>query len=171
MNDPKQRLKIDLLVHDLKGPLAVIETGITSLLNKVDQYGNLTEKQERVLKRVLRNTKTAQTLVNDTLELEQSKSGEMNLTQVSVSTLFTDVLVEVFDLANIGAFKKIRAAENLLQLKNSLSEDSMLLDIEEDLWGSSLLLDGKKVTQILRNLLINAFKYKKNQHDLHLHVG
>jgi two-component system, OmpR family, sensor kinase len=163
MNDPNQRLKIDLLVHDLKGPLAVVETGITALLNKVAQYGNLTEKQERVLKRVLRNTKTAQTLVSDTLALEQSKPGEMNLTQVSVSKLFTDVLVEVFDLANIGASKKIRAAENLLQLKNSLAEDSLVLDIEEDLWGGRLVLDGNKVKQILRNLLINAFKYKKNQ--------
>lgn len=166
MSDSNQRLKIDLLVHDLKGPLAVIETGITVLLNKVAQYGNLTEKQERVLKRALRNTNTAQAIVSDTLALKQSKPGDMNLTPVSVSDLFTDVLEEVFDIANIGASKKIRAAENLFQLKKSLSEDSLILEIEEDLWKGCLLLDGKKVKQILRNLLINAFKYKKKQISL-----
>ncbi len=163
MNDFKQRLRIDLLIHDLKGPLVVIQTGITALLNKADQYGDLTAKQVGVLKRVLRNTKTAQTLVNNTLELEQLKPGSMNLTQVSVSILFKEVLMEVFDLANIGASKKILAAENLIQLINSLVGDSLLFDIEEDLWKSSLLLDETKVKQILRNLLINAFKYKKKQ--------
>ncbi|UCF85783.1 MAG: hypothetical protein JSV50_09175, partial [Desulfobacteraceae bacterium] len=35
----RRRVKTDLLVHDLKVPLAVIEAGIVSLLKRVDKYG------------------------------------------------------------------------------------------------------------------------------------
>jgi len=60
-----RRVKTDLLIHDLKVPLAVIEAGIVSLLRRVEKYGPLTEKQEKVLVRVLRNTKVTKRLVND----------------------------------------------------------------------------------------------------------
>ena len=36
-NMGKQRLKFDLLVHDLKVPLAVIEAGATSLLQRMEK--------------------------------------------------------------------------------------------------------------------------------------
>ncbi len=63
----RNKIKIDLLVHDLKVPLAVIEAGVSTLLNRQEKYGTLTEKQEKVLLRALRNTKITQALVNDAL--------------------------------------------------------------------------------------------------------
>ena len=71
----RERIKIDLLIHDLKGPLAVVETGITSLLQRREKYGPITEKQEKALMRALRNTKVIQSLVNDILELGRSREG------------------------------------------------------------------------------------------------
>ena len=44
------RIKIDLLVHDIKSPLAVVETGISSLIRNRSKWGPLTEKQEKILK-------------------------------------------------------------------------------------------------------------------------
>jgi len=44
-----KRIKIDLLVHDIKSPLAVIETGISSLIRDRDKWGPLTERQEKIL--------------------------------------------------------------------------------------------------------------------------
>jgi hypothetical protein len=49
----RRRIKFDLLIHDLKVPLAVIEAGITALMERVEKYGPLTEKQKKVLKRAL----------------------------------------------------------------------------------------------------------------------
>ena len=46
----RKKIKIDLLIHDLKVPLAVVESGITLLLQKPEKYGPLTAKQEKVLK-------------------------------------------------------------------------------------------------------------------------
>ena len=70
-----RRIRLDLLIHDLKGPLAVIETGIISMLQRENKYGPLTDQQKKVLLRALRNTRITQTLVNDTLELGKSSEG------------------------------------------------------------------------------------------------
>ena len=74
----RKRIKIDLLIHDLKVPLAVVESGVTMLLQRPDKYGPLTRKQEKILNRILRNAKTTQVLVNDALEL--GKNLAKNLT-------------------------------------------------------------------------------------------
>jgi two-component system OmpR family sensor kinase len=53
----RDKIKLDLLIHDLKGPIAVIEAGISSLLTRPEKYGSITDKQEKVLVRTLRNAK------------------------------------------------------------------------------------------------------------------
>jgi len=74
----RKRIKTDLLIHDLKVPLAVVETGIISLLQRREKYGPITEKQEKVLARALRNTKVIQSLVNDILELGKSRKRRVS---------------------------------------------------------------------------------------------
>ena len=71
----RNRIKIDLLIHDLKVPLSVIEAGLVSMLTREEKYGPLTDKQKKVLKRVLRNTRRTITLVNDALELVRLRLG------------------------------------------------------------------------------------------------
>ena len=46
----KSEIKIELLIHDLKVPISVIDAGVKSLLNRLDVYGPLTEKQKKVIK-------------------------------------------------------------------------------------------------------------------------
>ena len=93
----KNRIKFEFLVHDLKVPLAVIETGLLSLLEREDKYGPLTEKQAKVLERVLRNTIVTRTLVNDALELGRSSAGIVNKVRFELFRLVEGVLVETFD--------------------------------------------------------------------------
>ena len=53
-------IKTEILVHDLKVPVSVIDAGAKSLLNRQDVYGPLTDKQVKVLKRIIRNTLATQ---------------------------------------------------------------------------------------------------------------
>lgn len=71
----EEKSTIDLLIHDLKNPLAVVQAGLSGLLSRQGQYGPLTPKQEKVLTRLLRNTRGAQMLVYDALEME----GDLSL--------------------------------------------------------------------------------------------
>lgn len=158
----REKISLQLFIHDLKVPLAVIEAGITSLLGKLEKYGPLTERQEKVLVRTLRNTRVIQALVNDSLELERSKQGVLNVTRIRVSDLIEEALVEIFDLVDYRASEKIKVCTDLRQLRSALEEKGLMIFIDEGLWCEELSLDEPKIKQILRNLLNNALKYRKS---------
>ena len=158
----REKIKIDLLIHDLKVPLAVVESGVTLLLQKPEKYGPLTAKQKKVLERTLRNTRVAQTLVNDALELGKSRKGIVNLTSFSLSSLFEETLTELFDLVDSNTSERIKTCSKLTELKEILAENGLVLIIDEGLWSQEVCLDEAKIRQILRNLVNNALKYRKN---------
>ena len=158
----REKISLQLFIHDLKVPLAVIEAGITSLLGKLEKYGPLTEGQEKVLVRTLRNTRVIQGLVNDSLELERSKQGVLNVSRIKVSDLIEEALVEIFDLVDYRASEKIKVCSDLRQLRSATEEKGLMIFIDEGLWREELSLDEPKIKQILRNLLNNALKYRKS---------
>jgi two-component system, OmpR family, sensor kinase len=167
-NTPKrrERIKIDLLIHDLKVPLAVIQAGLTSMLERRDKYGPLTELQEKVLTRALRNTRVTQTLVGDALELGRSREGIVNLSNFSISDVVTQTMVEVFDLADDQTAENIKKCKELEGLRQILDQKGLGLLIDESLWCQKVCLDEVKMSQILRNLLGNALKYRKKRVEL-----
>ena len=164
----KQRLKFDLLVHDLKVPLAVIEAGATSLLKRMEKYGPLTDKQIKVMNRILRNTINTKRLVNDALELGRSSEGIIHKNQFLVSDFIEESLVEIFDLTDSEAAESIKDCANLTASKQALESRGIFLEIDEGLWCRKISLDESKIKQVLRNLLNNALKYRKNRIELTL---
>ena len=158
----RKKIKIDLIIHDLKVPLAVIESGITLLLQKPEKYGLLTAKQEKVLIRTLRNARVTQMLVNDLLELGRSREGITNLTNFCLSNLFEETLIELFDLVDSDTSARIKSCFGLTELKETLAKNDLVLLVDEGLWSQEFCLDKTKIKQILRNLLNNALKFRKS---------
>ena len=157
-----KRIKIDLLVHDIKSPLAVIETGISSLIRNRSKLGPLTEKQEKILMRTLRNTKVARDLVESVMELGMAREGVFRYMNCTISGLVLSVLSEIFDLVDVDMGEKIDGCKGLFPLKDLLKEKGILISVDEGLWSQRIRLDELKVKQILRNLLNNAMKYRKS---------
>ena len=167
-----KRIKIDLLVHDIKSPLAVIETGISSLIRDRSKWGPLTEKQEKILMRTLRNTRVARDLVESVMELGMAREGVFKYMNCTVSGLVLSVLGEVFDLVDADMGEKINGCEGLSSLKDILKEKGILISVDEGLWSQRIRLDELKVKQILRNLLNNAMKYRKSLVEIEfIHEG
>lgn len=167
----KQRLKFDLLIHDLKVPLAVIEAGASSLMQRMEKYGPLTDKQIKVLKRILRNTKTTQRLVNDALELGRSSEGIINKQNFLLSDFIEDSIVEIFDLTDSEAAEKLKGCVNLTEIKETLKKRGIFLEINEELWCRQVCMDESKMKQVLRNLLSNALKYRKQRVEITVQGG
>ena len=156
------RIKIDLLIHDLKVPLAVIEAGLMAVTNRQDKYGPVTERQERVFTRALRNTKVLKALVNDALELGKSREGVINFSKFKLSNLIEQALEEIFDLNDISAYEEIKQCTKLDQVGAVLEKKGVHLFVDENIWCEEICQDHAKLKQILRNLLSNALKYRKN---------
>ncbi len=165
-NMRRERIKIDLLIHDLKVPLAVIEAGLTSMMNRREKYGPITEKQERVFKRALRNTKVLKTLVGDALELGRSGEGIVYFSKFRLADLIVETLVEILDLTDTGMSERLKTCEDLNHLKETLREKGLVLSIDEALWHQEICQDETKIRQILRNLINNALKYRKKRVEL-----
>jgi len=162
----EEKIRIELLIHDLKVPLAVIETGIMSLLNRQEKYGIIKEEQEKVLYRALRNTRLIRAIVNDALELGRSREGIIDMENFEVSNFVISTLTELFDLIDLDISDRVKECRELSTLKRILGEKNIRLLINEALWAHELFLDLGKIKQIFRNLLNNACKYHKNLIEL-----
>jgi two-component system, OmpR family, sensor kinase len=162
----RRRIKFELLIHDLKVPVAVMEAGIISLLEREDKYGPLTERQKKVLFRILRNTKVTRTLINDALEVGKSNEGIITKNYFTVSGFIEHALLEIFDLTDQETAERIKECLDLQVMKRVLSEKGIILNIDEELWLQGVSLDERKMNQVLRNLLINALKYRKKRVEL-----
>ena len=157
---PDTIIKTEILIHDLKVPISVIDAGAKSLLNRQDSYGPLTDKQIKVLKRIIRNTLTTQRLVNDVLELGRSREGVMITSDFPVSALVTSVLMEIFDFADPGVAEVIRKTQTYDELEQVVQNSGTRLSFDHKVWKTMVHLDEAKVRQILRNLVTNAFKHR-----------
>lgn len=159
-------IKTEILIHDLKVPISVIDAGAKSLLNRQESYGPLTEKQIKVLKRIIRNTLATQRLVNDVLELGRSREGVMILSDFPISSLVTGVLMEIFDFVDPDVAEVIRKARDYRELEQAIQPNNTRLSFDPAVWKAKVRLDEVKVRQILRNLAINAFKHRASVVDI-----
>ncbi|MBU1341440.1 MAG: HAMP domain-containing histidine kinase [Proteobacteria bacterium] len=159
---PDTTIKTEILIHDLKVPISVIDAGAKSLLNRQDAYGPLTDKQIKVLNRIIRNTLTTQRLVNDVLELGRSREGVMITCDFSIASLVTCVLMEVFDLSDPGVADIIRKIQTYDELEKAVLAGGVRLSFDSRIWKSVVHLDEAKVRQILRNIVTNAFKHRSS---------
>ena len=157
---PDTTIKTEILIHDLKVPISVIDAGAKSLLNRQDCYGPLTEKQIKILQRIIRNTLTTQRLVNDVMELGRSREGVMITSDFSVASLVIAVLVEIFDLSDPNIADFIRKVDSYAELEQVLNPAGVRLGFDKTMWKTMVHLDAAKVKQILRNLVTNAFKHR-----------
>jgi hypothetical protein len=68
-NEFFREIEIEFLIHELKDPISVIETGVRMLLERRERHGPLSLRQEKTLKRVLRNAQKARNMMYGLLEI------------------------------------------------------------------------------------------------------
>jgi signal transduction histidine kinase len=157
---------IDLLIHDLTGPLSIASTNINNLLNKEDRYGPLNDRQRNALKMSLRNAKKAQTFLHEMIEVYRSEEGLFRKEQCSVPQILRDSLFEALETFEPDTFEKIFTTERNEDFFQILRDNGIFVNIEGKYSTTPFIHDQKKLQQIIRNLITNALKYRKQRVDI-----
>lgn len=153
-----RELEIEFLLHELKDPLSIIETGMRSLLEKPEKYGSLSPRQEKTLQRTLRNTKKVREMLNGLLEIGRSEAGQFVCCRFQPVKMFYAVLMDVLEITDGMNFDHEAVEQEMRQICCAhgicVHVTPQVLDVEVE-------QDETKVRQILGNLIKNALRHKK----------
>lgn len=135
--------------HELRTPLSVILTLAEAVGDHV--YGELNERQQKALDRIRKSGRHLLALINDILDVSKIDSGKVQLEigPVSVHMLCEDCVQMVQDAA---------------QAKD------LTLSVKIDPSVAILYADGRRLMQILLNLLNNAIKFTPDKGSVKLVV-
>jgi signal transduction histidine kinase len=158
----KERL-FDLLIHDLTGPLSIASTSTVNLLQKADRYGPLSESQKRVLERVQRNVQKAQNLLQEMVEILRSEEGLFQKDFFLIEKTVQDSLFDALEMSTPQAVEKLCLVQSQEEFRGCLKEYGIYIEITGKYRKSPFCHDQKKIRQILRNLMGNALKYRKER--------
>lgn len=165
-------LSIPLLAHELKGPLAVIEAGVTTALERA-AAGADAARLERTLKRVLRSTRRAQALVDDLLEVGRAEAGQVDRTSFRPAPALLAAVIDAVEAMDGELADRVAAAAGgddavIAALRGggvdvSMSAEARTIVVEQD---------ERKFSLIAANLVRNALRFKNARVGIRLdHEG
>jgi len=161
-DDPEQffrEVEVEFLIHELKDPISIIETGMRTLLEKQDKFGPLSNRQEKTLKRVLRNTKKARGMIYALLETGRAESGSFEACAFKPGQVVFEVLLEVLEVMAGPVYEQIDQFDELPALVAFLETNGVKLDIRPHVAASEMLQDETKFRQVVGNLIKNALHH------------
>jgi signal transduction histidine kinase len=156
----------DLFIHDLTEPLSIVSTTTDSLLHKVDQYGPLTDHQKRLLDRVSRNIRKAKSLTQDMIEILRSEERVFEKEYFSIEKTVVESLLDVLEMSLPNAVERLSQAENQEAFRHDLKDYGIFIEITGKYCKSPFCHDQRKIQQILRNLISNAMKYRRQRMEV-----
>ena len=156
----------DLLIHDLTGPLSVASTSAASLFQRESRYGPLTDQQKRLIERILRNVRKAQTLLNEMIEISRSEEGLFQREFFPVEEVLKESLLDVLEIHDPQMVEKLSGAKSLEESRSLLENHGVFITITGKYCQSPFCHDHKKIQKILRNLFSNAMKYRRSRVDV-----
>jgi signal transduction histidine kinase len=158
-----QDMDVEFLIHELKDPVAVIETAVRMLLEKQNRYGELTPRQVKTLNRALRNSRKARSLLADLLEVGRSDAGCFQCTWFDAAATVDAVLMETLEFVDADMGEKLQHLDSPEQRQEVLAESGIRVDCSPAGRQARLCQDETKFRQILGNLVKNAFQHRREQ--------
>jgi len=158
----KERL-FDLLIHDITGPLSIVATSANSLRHKGERYGPLTDSQGRLLDRILRNAHRAQNLIQEMIEILRSEEGLFQKDYFSIENTLQESLLDVLEMTLPGDVESLYQAQDYEAFRQGLKDHGIFIEITGLYGKAPFCHDQKKIRQILRNLMSNAMKYRRER--------
>lgn len=157
---------VEFLIHELKDPIAVIETAVRMLLEKTDKYGPLTGRQQKTLDRALRNSKKARSLLADLLEVGRSDAGCFQCCHFNALDTVNAVLMETLESVDAGISERLGNAASPSAREALLVGSGIQIACSDGARRAQLCQDLAKFRQIVGNLMKNAFQHRSKRLEI-----
>ncbi len=159
-------LRVEFLVHELKDPIAVIETGARALLEKTGKYGPLTERQERTLNRILRNTRKTRQMLYELLEVGRSEAGYCACCRFQPLPVVHEVLADALETLPGRLPKGFRSRFDDPESAAVLAGIGIRLTAAPEMLEIEMQQDETKFRQIVGNLIKNGLHHRREKLDI-----
>lgn len=166
-----QELSIEFLIHELKDPIAIIETGLRALLEKPEQFGPLTARQRNTLLRSLRNTRKAWGLLNALLEIGRSEAGCFACRRFSPKVSLMQAMREALETVIGPSAEALGTFQDPERLRGLLEANRLFLRISPPAEQAEAVQDETKFLQICGNLVKNALHHRRERVEVRLEVS
>jgi two-component system OmpR family sensor kinase len=163
-----REVNIAFLVHELKDPLSIIESGAHQMLEKPDPQNPLNIRQVRTLQRVLRNSRKAREMLRELLEVGRAGAACFACQGFCPEPVVRQVLLEAVDSHGSELFDEIKILDTPAAKMACLTRNGVRLDVQQEALDIEIVQDEIKFRQIVGNLLKNALHFRRRQMIVHL---
>jgi len=158
-----REVRVEFLIHELKDPLSVIETGIRTLLERQEKYGALSPRQVRTLERTLRNSRKARSMVYDLLEVGRAQAHCIDRCRFDPDQVTYTALREVVETQSGEMAEQMERTEGKTATIKYLEACGILLEVAPHAAGWQVVQDETKFRVIVGNLIKNAIRYRRQE--------
>jgi signal transduction histidine kinase len=161
-------IEIEFLIHELKDPISIIETGARTLVEKQARFGPLLPRQEKTLTRIVRNAKKAREMLYSLLEVGRAESGSFICNKFMPGYASYHVLVNCLEIQAPPIADALDEYTEKSRVLEYLSSQGIYFKEAPDVQKLEILQDETKFRQILSNLIKNALHFRQKRFQLTL---
>ena len=140
---------VSLVTHELRNPMTCIK-GYADLLTK-DVIGPINEQQRNFINVIRKSAEWMSTLVSDLADFSRIESGRLELDKA---------FIPVQDCIE----------ETLKNLRSKIDDKQQNLVVDIDPGLPNVYVDPYRLSQIMKNLLSNAWKFTPNEGDIRINA-
>lgn len=157
-----REVNIEFLIHELKGPLSVIDTNIQLLIDRPDHLHPLSRRQTGFLNRIGRGTDRARSMLGQLLEVGRAEAQSFHCQAFDPESVLREVILEAIESNAADLYERIRSIGQMADRFDYLSRYGIRLEVSSSARRAWMYHDEIKFRQITGNLLKNALDYRRH---------
>ncbi len=161
-----RELQIEFLIHELKDPIAVIEAGARTLLEKKEKFGSLAPRQEKTLRRILRSVLKNRSMLNNLLEIGRAEAGRFVPGPFSPTKTIYASLLESMETMAGELFEEGIEQKTEREVIVTLAKAGILFHTVAGVEEIEIIQDERSFSQIVGNLIKNALRFRKEKLEI-----